>query len=230
MKSAPHEAASASESDRSEMNGSEAASSKAAEEAKRHEDDNLVKRCRNGDRAAFQALYERYNKRVYFVALGVVKNAEDAQDVVQEAFIKVHRNIDGFQGNSSFYTWLYRIVKNLAIDHIRRRKHVTEFDEKFKKDDVVGDGSLLPRIMDQHPGKTVGRRELSEQIQRALESLPEHHREVLILRESDGLSYEEIAELVDIPKGTVMSRLFHARKKMQAALAGYIDGDLDITE
>ena len=230
MKAAPTEATSAADALRSGMNGQANSASDAAEVEKRHVDDNLVKRLQNGDQTAFRELFERYHRRAYAIAMGVVKNTEDAGDVVQDAFIKVHKNIASFQGNSSFYTWFYRIVMNLSIDQLRRRKKVTEFDDGYGRDDIAGDGALVPSILDSNPSKTVRRRELSEQIQQALAQLPEYHRAVLLLREVEGLSYEEMAEVLEVPKGTIMSRLFHARKKMQEILAVYVDGDLKVTE
>ncbi|HHH29210.1 MAG TPA: sigma-70 family RNA polymerase sigma factor, partial [Polyangiaceae bacterium] len=168
------------------------------------------------------------------VAFGVVKNPEDAMDVVQDGFVKVHRHIGKFQGSSSFYTWLYRIIMNLSIDHVRRRKNASgvEYDDRVGReaDEVAGDGALLPRIMNSNPSKTVIRRELLEKIQEALDELPEYHRAVIMLREVEGLSYEEMSQVLEVPKGTIMSRLFHARKKMQATLSQYMNGDLEIED
>ena len=205
--------------------------SEAAEETRTaREDDDLVERARNGDRAAFQALFQKYHRRAYAVALGVLRRPDDAMDVVQDAFIKVHRNVASFQGASSFYTWLYRIVMNLAIDHIRKKRKVVEWGDDAAVQDAAGDGSLLPKIEDAHPGHSVERRELSHKIREALDTLPEYHRAVILLREVEGMSYEEMAEVLDVPKGTIMSRLFHARRKMQEQLQPYLEGDLKIAE
>jgi RNA polymerase sigma-70 factor (ECF subfamily) len=194
----------------------------------------LVARVQEGDQAAFKELFDRYERRAYAVAFGVVKNQQDALDILQEAFIKVHRHIHNFQGSSSFYTWLYRIVMNLAIDHVRRNKkgRDLDYDDSVgrEEDGLAGDGALAPRIMDSNPGKTVLRRELSEVIQQALDELPEYHRAVILLREVEGLSYEEMSEVLKVPKGTIMSRLFHARRKMQSTLADYLHGDLKIED
>ncbi len=207
------------------------AATQAARDDARREDDALVEKCKSGDRAAFQLLFQKYHRRAYAVAFGVVKRPEDALDIVQDAFIKVHKHIGTFQGTSSFYTWLYRIVMNLSIDQVRRKRKVTEFDEHLlQKDDAAGDGALVPRVEDENPGRTVVRRELSGKIQAALETLPEYHRAVIVLREIEGMSYEEMAQVLDVPKGTIMSRLFHARRKMQEQLAPYLDGDLEIVE
>lgn len=193
----------------------------------------LVERVQSGDHHAFRLLFDRYHRRAYAVAFGVVKNKQDALDVVQDGFVKVHKHIGKFQGTSSFYTWLYRIVMNLSIDHVRRRKNKgVEYDDGVGReaDEVAGDGTLLPRVLGSNPGKAVARQELLEKIQAALEELPEYHRQVILLREIEGLSYEEMAQALGVPKGTIMSRLFHARKKMQASLRDYMDGELSLEE
>jgi len=192
-------------------------------------DHDLVQRVQEGDTAAFRALFDKYHRRAFAVAMGVVKNEDDALDAVQEAFVKVHKNIHKFEGSSSFYTWLYRIVMNVSIDHVRRtgRRKDLDFDERalHEESEVAGDGALVPSVTNANPGKAALRRELGSAIQVALQELPEHHRAVIVLREIEGMSYEEMAEALEVPKGTVMSRLFHARRKMQTALAPYLSGD-----
>ena len=134
--------------------------------------------------------------------------------MVQDAFIKVHRHIGNFQGTSSFYTWLYRIVVNLTgIDHIRKVRKVTEWGDDVQRGDNAGDGTLVPQMPDENPSKAVVQHELSGKINQALDSLPEYHRAVILLREVEGLSYEEMAQVLDVPKGTIMSRLFHAQSR-----------------
>lgn len=199
----------------------------------RQRDLELVKRVQAGDRAAFRQLFDLHHRRAYAVAFGVLKHRQDALDVVQESFVKVHKHIGSFQGTSSFYTWLYRIVMNLAIDQLRRRKtgKSVEYDDAvLKGGEAAVEESVLPRMLDANPRKAVIRRELLAKMEAALAELPEYHRQVILLREVEGLSYEEMAEALDVPKGTIMSRLFHARRKMQSALQGYVDGDMDIEE
>src|SRR5688500_17660283 len=139
-------------------------------------DRELVQRVQSGDAAAFEELFHRYHRRAYAVAFGVVKSRPDAMDIVQDAFIKVHRHIGTFQGTSSFYTWLYRIVMNLAIDQVRRGRQQKDldYDDKVARDvgDVAGDGTMLSKILDGNPRKTVIRRELRDKIQWALDQLP----------------------------------------------------------
>ncbi len=195
-------------------------------------DEELVNRARKGDADAFKVLFERYHRRAYSLALGVVRNPDDALDVVQDAFIKAHRYLDRFKGTSSFYTWLYRIVMNLSIDHLRKHKrnrHVDWTDAVGSDEgNTIAGASLLPSILGQNPGKSAARKELREQISRALEQLSENHRAVLIMREIDGLSYEEMAQSMGCSKGTIMSRLFHARKNMQKMLLEYMGGEKDL--
>jgi len=210
---------------------SNASKSKEASEesSKKGDHDLVVQRVQAGDSGAFRTLFDKYHRRAFAVAMGVVKNEDDALDAVQEAFVKVHKNIHKFQGSSSFYTWLYRIVMNVSIDHVRRtsRRKSLDFDERVlhEESEVAGDGALLPRVTNANPGKAALRAELGSAIQAALEELPEHHRAVIVLREIEGMSYEEMAEALEVPKGTIMSRLFHARKKMQVALAPYLSGE-----
>lgn len=199
----------------------------------RERDRDLVGRAQKGDRKAFRELFERHHKRAYAVAYGVLKNKQDALDVVQEAFVKVHKHLESFQGSSSFYTWLYRIVMNLAIDQLRRRKTArpVEYDDAIAREGDSADDSILPRMMDSNPRKAAIRRELMQRVEQALQTLPEYHRQVIVLREIEGMSYEEMAEALEVPKGTIMSRLFHARRKMQVALQDFVeDGDHELEE
>jgi len=184
----------------------------------------LVQRARSGDDRAFRLLVERYQKKVYAVALGMVKDREDAMDVVQEAFVKVHRSLENFKADATFYTWLYRITVNVCIDVIRRRgamrTDAVEFDESIQHDLTEANLGGVSSQLGANPEKALLRRELGEKIEEALSQIPEKHRAILLLRELDGLSYEELAHVLDIPKGTVMSRLFHARAKVQKILSG----------
>ena len=187
------------------------------------DDHTLVQRARSGDERAFRLLVERYQKKVYAVALGMVKDREEAMDVVQEAFVKVHRSLDTFKADATFYTWLYRITVNVCIDVIRRRGAMrsdsVEFDERVGHDLAEANLGAVSSQLGSNPEKAVLQRELGEKIQAALEQIPEKHRAILLLRELDGLSYEELAQVLEIPKGTVMSRLFHARAKVQKLLS-----------
>jgi RNA polymerase sigma-70 factor (ECF subfamily) len=199
------------------------------------DDRSLVARARAGDHAAFRVLFERYHRRAFGLAYGVVKNPDDALDVVQDAFIKAHKHLGNFEGTSSFYTWLYRIVMNVAIDHLRRGKRVknVEWDDaaggqQLEAEAAAGDDGLLPRMLDENPGKTLIRKEIREQIASALDTLSDNHRAVLVMRELEGMSYEEMAQAMRCSKGTIMSRLFHARKNMQRRLVELMGGAKDL--
>ena len=188
------------------------------------DDHDLVLAARKGDRGAFRTLFERYHRRAYALALGVLRHADDALDVVQDAFVKAHKYLDKFEGNSSFYTWLYRIVMNLAIDHLRKHRRVkpVEFDETRVEEDRA-DETLLPRILGGNPGRALMDKEIRRRIDAALDELSENHRAVLVMRELEGLSYEEMAQVMGCSKGTIMSRLFHARRNMQKRLIDLLD-------
>jgi RNA polymerase sigma-70 factor (ECF subfamily) len=188
----------------------------------------LVRRCKEGDQRAFKLLVERYQRKVYGAAYGIVKDREEALDIAQDAFVKVHKYLDHFKGDSSFYTWLYRITVNLAIDRLRSRGkgESVEYDETVRHEEDAGaEGGVRSSRLGTNPQKSALRRELAEKIEEALTQIPEKHREILLLREVEGMSYEDLAKVLKIPKGTVMSRLFHARAKMQRILEGYLSGD-----
>ena len=189
----------------------------------------LVRRCQRGDETAFGQLVSRYQRKVYTIALSMVKSPDDAMDIAQEAFIKVHRYLGNFQGSSSFYTWLYRIIVNLCIDHMRRSgKFISaEFDERtHDREHDEKDVCVLSSDLGNNPSRTIGRKELMEQIQKAIDQLPPYHSEVIRMREIDGLSYAEMAKKMKVSKGTIMSRLHHARHKLQRLLKDYLDGEM----
>jgi len=188
------------------------------------DDRELVESARKGDRDAFRTLFERYHRRAYALAFGVLRHQDDALDVVQDAFIKAHKYLDKFEGNSSFYTWLYRIVMNLAIDHLRKHRRIrpVELDEQHLDETTAGD-ELLPKMLGGNPGRALLDKEIRARIDQALGELSENHRAVLVMRELEGMSYEEMAQAMNCSKGTIMSRLFHARKNMQKRLVDLFD-------
>jgi RNA polymerase sigma-70 factor (ECF subfamily) len=175
-------------------------------------DAELVEAARAGNAAAFEVLVHRYSERAYRVAFRVVRDADESRDVVQDALIKAYRGLESFESRSSFYTWLYRIVVNLALDRRRREQRAPSVEW----DDGVAH-QVDPRSVStaaESPEAAARRREVRGLVAQGVERLPEGQREVLLLREVDGLSYEEIAQTMKISKGTVMSRLHYARKKM----------------
>jgi RNA polymerase sigma-70 factor (ECF subfamily) len=185
-------------------------------------DEELIEKTRRGDRAAFQALVEKYQRRIYAVAYGLLGNREDALDAVQEAFIKAYRSLDGFKGKSGFYTWLYRIVSNTAIDLGRKssRREEIEFREEIDADEEKGNYPIAPSAQD--PASELMKKELGELIEGAIAKLPPEQRTAVVLREIEGLSYREIAKVMRCSQGTVMSRLHYGRKKLQELLGPHL--------
>lgn len=173
----------------------------------------LVRRSRGGDQQAFRELFERYHRQVLALAVGMTGNGDDAMDVVQEAFVRAHRNLSSFLGESSFYTWLYRIAVNVGIDFRRRQTRRSEIVQAEPIDDNATDPE---RSVD--PSVEVARRELGAHVLRVIDELTPEHKAAILLREIEGLSYEEISKVMQCSKGTVMSRLHYARKKLQAKL------------
>lgn len=188
------------------------------------QDWDLVERASNGDQEAFRALVEKYQRRILGVVTGMLHDREAALEVTQETFIKAYRSLGGFKGDASFYTWIYRIAVNLAIDYQRRewRRPMADSVRASSNDDGSPGESLLDRLRDDHPGadpfQATKDSELRERVRQAVDELTPDHRAVILLREVEGLSYEEISQVMQCSKGTVMSRLHYARKKLQAQL------------
>ena len=197
----------------------EAASNSAHETAQREFDDReLVERCQEGDLDAYEALVGRYRNKVYGLAFSMLRHEQDATDLCQESFIRGWQGIRRFRKNASFYTWIYRITTNLAIDFVRRRdrRPTAPFDEGIDPDT---DASVAePPSTNPSPAVEVQRKELREQIDAALLELSPEHRAVIQLREFEGLDYAAIAKVVGCSIGTVMSRLHYARKHLQKLL------------
>jgi RNA polymerase sigma-70 factor (ECF subfamily) len=181
-----------------------------------HEETEMISRCQQGDQEALKEIYDKYHKKVYRIAYGVVRQREDALDIVQEVFIKLFRSIKNFQGRSHFYTYLYRMVMNTAIDHARKsgKKFASSLDEEgsFEPSDGVEKG----------PERVFLQKELEERVKRAMDKLPAEQKAALIFRDMEGLSYQEMAEAMGCSIGTVMSRLHYGRKKMQELLKDYV--------
>lgn len=198
-----------------------------ARRARDAEDRAWIAEALDGDRAAYGRLVERYQERVYGVCYGILQNRDDAWDAAQEVFVKVYKSLHRFDGSAAFYTWLYRVSHNLAIDHYRskRRRRAVDIEDNRKLENVMAEHR--PQV-EGDPAHQSQRRELHELLHRAMDQLSEKHRAIIVLREVEGLSYEELAEVLGINKGTVMSRLFHARKNLQALLGPYVESGADV--
>ena len=188
----------------------------------------IIARAKAGDHEAFRVLVERYQGRAYRLALRIMGDEDLAQDVVQEAFLKAYGSLGRFEGRSKFYTWLHRLVFNLCIDTKRRDRSLGQVEWSEEQALDVAPEAVAAGIGDPDgatPSQELERKELRELMTRAIEALPEDARRTLVLREIDGLSYAEIAQSLGVPKGTVMSRLHYARRRVRAALveAGAVD-------
>ncbi|HEY6723161.1 MAG TPA: sigma-70 family RNA polymerase sigma factor [Polyangiaceae bacterium] len=187
------------------------ASNREARRSEARHDHALIERAKRGESQAFRELVERHQRRALTLALALVRDEQDAREVVQEAFLRVHRGLESFQGSSSFFTWLYRIVTNLSIDLMRRpARRETEVEAYLDHVDEQ-DIPFLSRIDGADPFDAVRRQEIAKRIERGLAELPPYHRGVIVMREVHGMTYEEMAEAMGVSKGTIMSRLFHAR-------------------
>ncbi len=182
-------------------------------------DRELARASRHGNRQAFQDLVERYQRKLVSVALGMVHNRDDAVEIVQETFVKAYENLAQFKGESSFYAWLYRIVVNLAIDYQRRehRRPTVAIEERPGGGGEDIDDPLVDRSA-ADPYQRTRSKQIGERVMQAINELTPDHKAVILLREVEGLSYEEISRVMQCSKGTVMSRLHYARKKLQSKL------------
>ena len=186
-------------------------------------DPEAISLAKRGDHDAFRILVERYQSRIFSLAMRMLRNEERARDAVQDAFLKAYLALRRFEGRSSFYTWLYRLTVNHCLDLKRRDKsdrHV-EWDEEYQATAVEGStdwSSLVGGVDSVEPARVIERKQLGQQLADCIADLPDGPRETLILREIEGQSYSEISKALGIPKGTVMSRLHYARKKLQAEL------------
>ena len=198
---------------------------KQEERRSRLQDEDLqwVERCRKGDQDAFEPLVRKYYERMVKTAYGVIRRREDAVDVVQNAFLKAYQNIGKFSGKSSFSTWLYRIVLNQAIDWKRRegRREALSLDDNTEGSPPQVDQRVLPQPVED-PWQATFAGEIEAQLEKCLEALSPEHRQVILLREVQGLSYQEIAEVMECRVGTVMSRLHYAREALRTKLTDWL--------
>lgn len=184
-----------------------------------NDDQPLIEACRAGQTQAFGELVRRYQDRLYPTILRLTGNAEDAHDLLQDAFLRAYEKLGRFHGDSSFYTWLYRIAVNLALSG-RRRRRMTLRLSGTRWDEPIDPPDLSERS---DPTRPLERAERSAMIQQALNALAPDHRAVVVLKEYDGLRYEEVAEVLGIPIGTVRSRLHRARCELRERLRGVVE-------
>ncbi|MCC6484460.1 MAG: sigma-70 family RNA polymerase sigma factor [Armatimonadetes bacterium] len=181
----------------------------------------LIERARAGDLDAYGLLYDEYGSGVYNLVLRMLGNAEDAEDVRQEVFLKAHRSLKGFKGEARFSTWLYRIATNVCLDEIRRRKPAASIEQMGE------DGSWEP-VKDSsegHPEQELGRKLSQEAVQAALSKVAPHYRVLIVLRHLEDRSYEEIAAIVGCSVNSLNVRLHRAREAFRKALTPYLSED-----
>jgi RNA polymerase sigma-70 factor, ECF subfamily len=180
----------------------------------------LVRRCQAGDTEAFDELVTRYRTRVFGMIYNMVHSEQDAWDLAQDSFLKAWKSIKRFRGRSSFYTWIYRIVMNVTIDWLRKKQIKgagTEFDDAIQLRHVDPASKTVPKT-EALPYETMERDEIRVRIDKAIAQLSPEQRAVILMKEIDDMQYHEIAEALGCSIGTVMSRLFYARKKLQTLL------------
>jgi RNA polymerase sigma-70 factor, ECF subfamily len=181
-----------------------------------HDETKLISRCQEGDQEALKQIFDLYHNKVYRVAYGVLRHREEALDIVQEVFIKLFRSIRDFKRESRLSTYLYRMTVNTAIDHLRKmgKARVSSLDEEE---------AIQPaEEPERRPDRIFLYKELEGKVNEALNKLPVDQRTAMVLREVEGLSYQEIAETMKSSIGTVMSRLHYGRKRMQELLKDYL--------
>ena len=184
----------------------------------------LVRRVQQGDKQAYNLLVGKYQQKIMRLVARFIRDASECEDVTQEAFIKAYRALPNFRGESAFYTWLYRIAVNTAKNHLvsaGRRPPSQDLDAEEANHSAAG-----ARFVELNtPESAVMNSELLGVIRRTIDELPDNLREAIVYREFDGLSYEEIAHLMECPIGTVRSRIFRARETLETAMAPYLSGN-----
>lgn len=180
-------------------------------------DEELVERAKGGDQTAFGELVVRYQNKIYTLCVRTIGDRDEGADLAQEAFFKAWQAISSFQGESSFSTWLYRLTINVCLDAMRKRSRRQSIDGAISLDDDEQTWQE-PADFSQEPQQRLEKLELQDAVERGLQELPEHHRRPLILREISGLSYQEIAKVLDLDLGTVKSRIARARLHLRKIL------------
>ncbi|MCD6050958.1 MAG: sigma-70 family polymerase sigma factor [Verrucomicrobia bacterium] len=186
------------------------------------EDRELVRKAQSGDMDAYDQLMRKYQERIYATVYHMTSNHEDANDLAQETFVKAYSALKNFKGDSSFFTWVYRIAVNKTINFLKTRKNRSFLSLNDLDQQVEHDQELVELVSEQTPRRAAGLSELQEKLNEAMQKLSEDHRMVVTLHDVQGLSHEEIGKIMDCNTGTVRSRLFYARQQLQANLSDYL--------
>lgn len=186
------------------------------------DDRKLVRLAQSGDLEAYDDLVRRYQERIYATVYHMTSNHEDANDLAQDAFIKAYQALKSFKGDSSFFTWVYRIAVNKTINFLKQRKNKTQMSLNDLDFHAEHDPDLIALISEKTPRREAGLAELQEKLNAALQKLSEVHRLVVTLHDVQGLSHDEIGKIMGCNTGTVRSRLFYARQQLQSDLSDYL--------
>lgn len=202
-----------------------AARSAPAAAAPQPEDSALVRRAQGGEADAFDELVRRYQRQIYGVIYHMTAHHEETNDLTQEVFVKAWQALKSFKGDSSFFTWLYRIAINRTLNHLKQRNY-RQGKQAFSLNDLDADAEHRPElaalVSDRTPRRDLALDELKEKLNAALQRLSENHRTVVILHDIQGLPHEDIASLLDCNVATVRTRLFYARQQLQGILTDYL--------
>lgn len=186
------------------------------------DDELLVKRAQRGDLAAFDQLVERYKQRLYATIYHMTSNHEDANDLLQETFVKAHQSLRKFKGRSSFYTWVYRIAVNRTINFLKRGRRRGFFSFDAMDSGIHTDPDFVELMSHETPRREAGLNELQQRLNEALQKLSESHRAVVVMHDIQGMTHADIAKVLKTSEGTIRSRLFYARQQLQGLLSDYL--------
>jgi len=186
------------------------------------DDFELVRASRDGDQEAFGELVRKYQGKIYSLAYGMVGNHADADDLAQEIFLKTYRNIKKFRFKSSFYTWLYRIATNTIISRRKKLRGDSHLELKPQVLDIEGSPYLATRLGGEKGDRAMSSKEMKKDIYRAIDTLSDKHKEVVVMHDIEGIPNSEIAQILSISQGTVRSRLHYARERLQKELSEWI--------
>jgi len=184
-------------------------------------DRELVRRAQEGEAGAYDELVRRYQERIYGTLYHMTSNHEDAADLAQDAFVRAYRALKSFKGDSSFFTWLYRIAVNHALNHLKQRRHRGHLSLNDLDFNAENDPDIVALVSERTPRREASLRELQERLNTALQKLSEEHRLAVTLHDIQGLRHEQIGEIMKCNVGTVRSRLHYARQQLQAHLADW---------
>lgn len=179
-------------------------------------DEELVEKVKKGDADVYEKIIQKYQSKVFGLIYNMTKNQNEIEDLAQEVFIKIYKNLGKFKGDSSLYTWIYKITVNLCLDEMKKRKNVIYLDEKIEVDDGEVNGELPSE--DKSQEELYEEKELQEKLHNCINKLPEKQRVMIVLRDIKGFSYEEISKITDVKLGTVKSQINRARLKLKELL------------